>query len=171
MKFPKIFLFAAAAFAVACSGNSRTGDVMGVDDLAANIERMQAGDSVSVRGFCTDVCGHGSEHITLAGEDSLNAINAIADLSLKSFDDGLKYRYVTVHGVICEQRVDSLFLQDWENRLDESLQGPNGNPQAVEMLKGQIAWLRDSIASRYSRTGKNYWSDYTISAYAYDVEQ
>lgn len=172
MNFSKTFLFAAAAaFMTACAGNSKTADVIGVDALAAGIEQMQDGDSVSVRGFCTDVCGHGSEHITLTGEDSVNAFNAIADLSLKSFDDGLKYQYVTVHGVLREQRVDSLFLQDWENRLDESLKGPNANPQAVEMLKGQIAWLRDSIASRYARTGKNYWSDYTISTYAYDVEQ
>ncbi len=172
MKLSKTFLFAgAAAFMIACAGNPKTADVIGVDALAAGIERMQDGDSISVRGFCTDVCGHGSEHITLIGEDSLNAVNAIADLSLKSFDDGLKYQYVTVHGVLREQRVDSLFLQDWERRLDESLKGPDANPQAVEMLKGQIAWLRDSIASRYARTGKNYWSDYTISTYAYDVEQ
>ena len=88
---------------ISCATPERKVDAIAIDHLAEEIERMQDGDSVSVRGFCTDVCGHGSEHITLMGEDSVNAINAIADASLGSFDDALKYRYVTVHGILREQ--------------------------------------------------------------------
>lgn len=169
--FKTTLLAAFVVLAASCTQKDKKTGAISLDTLAATIEQMQDGDSISVRGFCTDVCGHGSEHITLVGEDTVNAINAIADLELKSFDDALKYQYVTVHGILCEQRVDSMFLNNWENRLDESLKGPGGNPEAVAALKEQIAWLRDSIASRYARTGKNYWSNYTITTYAYEAEQ
>ena len=68
--------------------------------------------------------------------------------------------------------MDSVFLADWEYRLDESLKAPDGgNPEAVAVLKEQITALRDSIAARFARTGKNYWSNYTIEAYSYEPEE
>ena len=44
-------------------------------------------------------------------------------------------------------------------------------PEAVAVLKEQITALRDSIAARFARTGKNYWSNYTIEAYSYEPEE
>ncbi|MCM1177074.1 MAG: hypothetical protein NC308_06130 [Clostridium sp.] len=155
-----------------CAGNSDNGrKVIGVDELASVVEDMQDGDTLSVRGFCVDVCGHGGEHITLVGEDSTHAVSAVAEPQLASFSDDLKYQYVTVNGVLREQKVDEAFLDNWEYRLDESLKGPNGNPEAVAMLKGQIVELRDSIAARFARTGKKYWSSYTIEVFSYEADR
>ena len=164
---------AAASVAVSCGNGSRNGkETVNMEELANVIEDMKGGDTLSVRGFCVDVCLQGANHITLVSDDSLHAINVIADDGLVSFDEGLKYSYVTVEGVLDEQRVDSVFLADWEYRLDESLKAPDGgNPEAVAVLKGQISALRDSIAARFARTGKNYWSNYTIEAYSYEPEK
>lgn len=165
-----LFVFAVSAVIAACGGRQDEGAAVSVDELSSMIEDMQSGDSLVVRGFCTDVCSSGANHMTLAGEDSTNAIMVLADGKVLSFPDEAKYQYVTVYGVLNEQRVDSTFLNDWEYRLDESLKGPNGNPPAVAQLKEQIAELRDSISCRYARTGKNYWSNYTIEAYSYSLE-
>lgn len=170
----KIYIFFAAIFALciaSCAGNAGKGHkVISVDELSSVVEEMQDGDTLRLRGFCMDVCGHGASHITLSGEDSANMVAAIAAPVLGSFNEELKYQYVTVDGVLREQKVDEAFLDDWEYRLDESLKGPNGNPEAVAMLKGQIVELRDSIAARFARTGKKYWSNYTIEVFSYEAE-
>jgi hypothetical protein len=134
------------------------------------VEDMQDGDTLSVRGFCVDVCNSGSSHITLAGEDTTQMIAAVASKDLGSFDETIKYQYVTVNSVLKEQRVDRAFLDNWEYRLDESLKGPNGNPEAVAQLKIQIAALRDSIDARAARCGKEYWSNYTLKVISYEAE-
>lgn len=168
-----VAVFAAATLLLsACNGRNDKNNVIEMDNLAEKLEEMQSGDSLMLRGFCVDVCTSGANHITLQGEDTTKVIAVIADDRLISFDNDLKYQYVTVHGVMNEQRVDSTFLQNWEARLDESLKAPDGgNPPAVAMLKRQIAELRDSIAARYARSGKNYWSNYTIVADSYTVDE
>jgi hypothetical protein len=97
-------------------------------------------------------------------------IAAVASKDLGSFDETIKYQYVTVNSVLKEQRVDRAFLDNWEYRLDESLKGPNGNPEAVAQLKIQIAALRDSIDARAARCGKEYWSNYTLKVISYEAE-
>ena len=98
-------------------------------------------------------------------------IAAVASKELGSFDESIKYQYVTVNSILREQKVDRSFLDNWEYRLDESLKGPNGNPEAVAMLKVQIAALRDSIDARQARCGKEYWSNYTLKVISYEVDE
>ena len=168
----KTFIFCAvAAVMMAACAETRTGNAISVDELALTIEQMQDGDTLSVRGFCSDVCGHGSSHITLVGEDTTQMIAAVADKSLGSFSDEIKYQYVTVNCILKEQKVDKEFLNDWEYRLDESLKGPQANPEAVAMLKEQIVMLRDSIDARFARCGKNYWSNYTLLVTSYEADK
>lgn len=171
-KIARIFILASVgALFFACAGNAEKKNVIDVDGLGAVVEDMQDGDSLSVRGFCSDVCQSGAGHITLTGESETNAIAAVADEKLVSFKNDVTYKYVTVNGVLREQRVDRAFLDDWEFRLDESLKGPNGNPEAVAQLKEQIAALRDSIDARFARNGKEYYSNYTIETYSYETEE
>ena len=92
----RIFFFvaavSAAVMAVSCGNTSRNSrETIGMEELAKVIEDMKSGDTLSVRGFCVDVCLQGANHITLVSDDSLNAINVIADGDLVSFDEGLKY--------------------------------------------------------------------------------
>lgn len=155
----------------ACAGNTVKHDVISVDELGTLVEDMQDGDSLSVRGFCADVCKSGANHITLVGENDVNAIAAVANDKLVSFKDDVTYKYVTVNAILREQKVDRAFLDNWEYRLDESLKGPNGNPEAVARLKEQIAALRDSIDARFARNGKEYYSNYTLEVHSYDAEE
>ena len=161
--------FAACVAVISCVETKKTSSIS-VDELAQVIEQMQDGDTLSVRGFCVDVCNSGASHITLAGEDTTQMIAAVASKDLGSFDETIKYQYVTVNSVLKEQRVDKAFLDNWEYRLDESLKGPNGNPEAVAQLKIQIAALRDSIDARAARCGKEYWSNYTLKVISYEAE-
>lgn len=127
------------------------------------------GDTLSVSGFCADMC-QGGDWIVLQGSDSTKAIQAIANKQLSVFNSELKFNNLTVVGVLREKRVDSLFLVDWETRLDESLKGSNGNPAAVAQLKEQIAQIYEAMRENREKHGRNYWSQFTleVSEYAAD---
>ena len=155
---------------ISCAGPQNNASIS-VDELSTMIENMQEGDTLCVRGFCVDVCNSGASHITLAGEDTTQMVAAVAARSLGSFAEDLKYQYVTVNSILHEQKVDRAFLDNWEYRLDESLKGPNGNPEAVAMLKVQIEALRDSIDARFARNGKEYWSNYTLEVFSYEADK
>lgn len=170
MKLRHLFTALAACIVIVSCVETKKTSSISVDELAQMVEDMQDGDTLSVRGFCVDVCNSGSSHITLAGEDTTQMIAAVASKDLGSFDETIKYQYVTVNSVLMEQRVDRAFLDNWEYRLDESLKGPNGNPEAVAQLKIQIAALRDSIDARAARCGKEYWSNYTLKVISYEAE-
>lgn len=171
MNFNKLFITATALFAIIACTQTRKTESISIDHLSQIIEQMQDGDTLTVRGFCTDVCNSGASHITLVGEDTTQMIAAVASKELGSFDESIKYQYVTVNSILREQKVDRSFLDNWEYRLDESLKGPNGNPEAVAMLKVQIAALRDSIDARQARCGKEYWSNYTLKVISYEVDE
>jgi hypothetical protein len=170
MKLRHLFAALAACIAIVSCVETKKTSSISVDELAQMVEDMQDGDTLSVRGFCVDVCNSGASHITLVGEDTTQMIAAVASKDLGSFDETIKYQYVTVNSVLKEQRVDRAFLDNWEYRLDESLKGPNGNPEAVAQLKIQIAALRDSIDARAARCGKEYWSNYTLKVISYEAE-
>lgn len=168
-----LFFFNTLIFTIglaSCAGQTHVNSIS-VDELSAAIEQMEDGDTLSVRGFCVDVCNSGSSHITLAGEDSTQMIAAVASRDLGSFDETIKYQYVTVSSILHEQRVDKAFLDNWEYRLDESLKGPDGNPEAVAQLKLQIVALRDSIDARAARCGKEYYSNYSLEVISYETDK
>lgn len=171
MKTIRTVLASIATLAVISCAQTKKTESISVDELAKIIEQMQDGDTLSVRGFCVDVCNSGASHITLAGEDSTQMIAAVAARDLGSFDESIKYQYITVQSILHEQKVDRAFLDNWEYRLDESLKGPNGNPEAVAMLKEQITALRDSIDARQTRCGKEYWSNYTLEVISYEADE
>ena len=146
-------------------------EALTVDSLLSAQDRL-VGDTVYLQGFCVDVCGHGSTHVTLLGSDSTKVVSVEADRQLASFSKEALNNNLRVKAVIEEQRVDEAFLSDWEHRLDESLKAPDGgNPEAVAMLKKQIAEIRAVIAERAQKENKNYYSQYHIIASEYDIEK
>ena len=153
------------SFVVACQPKTTTSDqiadeVYQVDSLLV-LQDSLIGDTVEVEGFCVDICGHGGSHITLMGSDTTQIVNVEAGPQIGSFSNDLRNN---------EQRVDEAFLSDWEHRLDESLKTPQGNPEAVAMLKQQIAEIRAAIAERAEKENKNYYSQYHIVASEYAVQ-
>ena len=162
------------SFVVACQPKTTTSDqiadeVSQVDSLLV-LQDSLIGDTVEVEGFCVDICGHGGSHITLMGSDTTQIVNVEAGPQIGSFSNDLRNNNVRVKVVINEQRVDEAFLSDWEHRLDESLKTPQGNPEAVAMLKQQIAEIRAAIAERAEKENKNYYSQYHIVASEYAVQ-
>lgn len=161
------------SFVVACQSKTNSseqvaGSAYQVDSLLV-LQDSLIGDTIEIEGFCVDVCGHGGSHITLMGSDTTQVVNVVAGPQVGSFSNDLLNNNVRVKVVIDEQRVDEAFLSDWEHNLDESLKTPQGNPEAVAMLKKQIAEIRAAIAERTEKENKNYYSQYHIIASEYDI--
>lgn len=129
------------------------------------------GDTLSVSGFCADMC-QGGDWIVLQGQDTTKAIQAVASKELATFNQDVKYNNLTVKAVLHEKRIDSLFLIDWETRLDESLKRPDGgNPAAVAKLKEQIAQIYGEMKVNREKYGRNYWSQFTLEVLQYAVKE
>lgn len=162
----KLIPLLAVLSVAACTPTNRPAEeTLTVDELLASAE-SRIGDTIRVEGLCVSTCGHGSTHITLMGSDTTQMIEALADDKMRSFDPTISNRSVAVEGILAEQRVEIPFLDDWEMKLDASIEGGKGNPEAVAVLKKQIRELRDSIAARKARDGKEYWSIYRIETFA-----
>ncbi len=161
------------SFVVACQSKTSSDQVVNkvyqVDSLLIMQDSL-IGDTIELEGFCVDVCGHGGSHITLMGSDTTQVVDVEAGPEIGSFSNDLRNNNVRVKAVIDEQRVDEAFLSDWEYRLDESLKTPQGNPEAVAMLKQQIAEIRAAIAERMKKENKNYYSQYHIFASEYAIQ-
>ena len=145
------------SFVVACQPKTTTSDqitdeVYQVDSLLV-LQDSLIGDTVEVEGFCVDICGHGGSHITLMGSDTTQIVNVEAGSQIGSFSNDLRNNNVRVKVVI-----------------NESLKTPQGNPEAVAMLKQQIAEIRAAIAERAEKENKNYYSQYHIVASEYAVQ-
>lgn len=175
MKKSRIFLAAALLALAACTPanqqNKEESGAMSVDSLLS-VQDQLIGDTIDLQGFCVEVCGHGSTHVILLGSDSTKVVNVEADAQLGSFSKDALNNILSVKAVVEEERVDEAFLADWERRLDESLKAPDGgNPEAVAMLKKQIAEIRAVIAERTEKEGKDYYSQYHIVASEYAIEK
>ena len=134
----KLIPLLAVLSVAACTPTNRPAEeTLTVDELLASAE-SRIGDTIRVEGLCVSTCGHGSTHITLMGSDTTQMIEALADDKMRSFDPTISNRTVAVEG----------------------------NPEAVAVLKKQIRELRDSIAARKARDGKEYWSIYRIETFA-----
>ena len=102
--------------------------------------------------------------------DVITVDNLMQNAELFSFDTKALYSNVSITGILTENRVSEEFLNDWEFRLDQSLEGGGGNPTAVAQLKEQILMIRTAIAERIESEGKNYWSQYKIASLEYEIE-
>lgn len=129
------------------------------------------GDTLQVSGFCADMC-QGGYWVVLQGQDTTKVIQAVARKNMATFNKDVKFNNLTIKGVLHEKRVDSLFLVDWTNRLDESLKNPSGgNPTAVAQLKEQIAQIYAEMEENREKHGRNYWSQFTIEVSEYAVKE
>lgn len=167
MKNRHLIIALLAALTTAACGHTKrpVGEILTVDELLSTADG-RIGDTVSITGLCVNTCGHDNSHITLMGSDTTQVIEARADERMRSFDPQIINSTVTLEGVVAEQRIEPSFLDDWEMRLDASLEGGQGNPAAVAVFKEQIRELRDSIAARQARDGKEYWSIYRLETFA-----
>ncbi len=171
LKLLQLLFFATATTAFISCATTTKGqmDVITVDNLMQNADDY-INDTITVRGFCTSVCNNGGDHMTIMGEDSTAVIEVRANRELFSFDTKALYSNVSITGILTENRVSEEFLNDWEFRLDQSLEGGGGNPTAVAQLKEQILMIRTAIAERIESEGKNYWSQYKIASLEYEIE-
>lgn len=174
MRINYLFIIVSSILLYACNSSKSKPDgaekVYTVDELT-EVLYDKVGDTLSVTGFCADMCPRG-HWVVLQGQDTTKAIQAIAGKNVTAFNPEMKYSNMTVKAVLDEKRVDSLFLVDWETRLDESLKRPDGgNPEAVALFKEQIAQIYEAMKENREKYGRNYWSQFTLRVSAYEVDE
>lgn len=162
------FVFTLSACNTATTPDKST-TVYSVDEFLEVIND-KVGDTITIEGLATDMCQTG-DWVVLQGDDTLKMIQVVASPELTSFSKDMMYNDLVVKGVLNERRIDSVFLVDWESRLDQSLKDGNPNTEAIAQLKGQIAQIWEAIAENKEKHGRNYWSQFTIAATEYEAKQ
>ncbi len=152
---------------------------MQVDDLLAGAEQL-VGDTVTVEGVCTHICKHAGRKIFLMGSDDTQTIR-VESGKLGSFKQECVNSIVTVTGILCEERIDEAYLQQWEARLEAQTAEEHGNSAAgcdtekkVRQETGntpqaRIDNFRQRIAQNEAETGKAYLSFYYVEATDYQI--
>lgn len=167
----KLFLAVCFVFTLSACNTATTPDkstAYSVDEFLEVIYD-KVGDTITIEGLATDMCQSG-DWVVLQGDDTLKMIQVVATPELTAFSKDMMYNDLVVKGVLNERRIDSVFLVDWEARLDQSLKDGNPNTEAIAQLKGQIAQIWEAIAEN-KKEGRNYWSQFTIAATEYEAKQ
>lgn len=169
-----------------CGNNTKQSDetsrqeVMdNVDALLANAE-LNVGKEIYVEGVCTHICKHGGRKIFLMGSDDTKTIR-VEGGKMGKFDAACVNNMVRVKGVLCEQRIDETYLQQWESQVANQTAEQHGDSGAgcdtekkARNEKGnstaeRIADFRARIAQRKAETGKAYLSFYFVEAQEYEI--
>lgn len=174
-------LFAGASMMVSCGGNATEetkSEPITVDSLAIVGESI-VGDTIEVTGLCTHLCSHGGTKAFLQGEDSTIVIRCNAGEAFGAFAPDCVDQTLVVKGVVKESRIGQEEISQMEAKLAEANaecdkkghscdteQAAQGmNPAADQAAK--IADLKDKIAKRLEKDGKDYLSIIYIDAIEY----
>jgi len=153
-----------------------------VDSLLAAADSL-SGQEVTVEGVCTHICKHGGRKIFLMGSDDTQTIRIEAG-KVGKFDQKCVNSLVKVTGMLVEQRVDEVYLENWENQLKAATAEKHGDSDAAgcsteKQARGEtanspeqrIADFRKKIAARKARDGKEYLSFYYVEANNYEIQE
>ena len=155
---------------------------MEVDALLTSADSL-IGKTVTVQGVCTHLCKHGAKKAFLMGSDDTKVIRAEASEEMGPFAQECVNSIVTVTGQLVEDRIDEVYLQNWEEQLKAQAAKEHGDGKAgcanekkargetADTPEGRIADFRKQIAEREAQEGKAYLSFYHINATSYQIEQ
>lgn len=150
-----------------------------VDAVLAQAD-LNVGKEITVEGVCTHICKHGGRKIFLMGSDDTKTIR-VEGGKMGKFDAACVNNMVRVKGVLCEQRIDEAYLQQWESQVANQTAEQHGDSEAgcdtekkARNEKGnspeeRIADFRARIAQREAESGKAYLSFYYVEALEYEI--
>lgn len=125
---------------------------------------------IALEGTVTHVCKHGGKRFFLGEE----RIKILASNKLGSFETSLEGSDVYVEGILREERVDEVFLAEWEEELRSTAEtqekevahkGEPGHDHAEESAEDPNAAAREQIQNyrqQLADTGKEYLSFFTV---------
>ncbi len=154
-------------------------EVNDVDAVLAQAD-LNVGKEITVEGVCTHICKHGGQKIFLMGSDDTKTIR-VEGGKMGKFDAACVNNMVRVKGVLCEQRIDEAYLQQWESQVANQTAEQHGDSEAgcdtekkARNEKGnspeeRIADFRARIAQREAESGKAYLSFYYVEALEYEI--
>jgi hypothetical protein len=127
------------------------------------------GQRVTVSGAVVHVCRSGGKRMFITGESPEPRFKITAGEAIGAFDMALEGSNVTVTGLVEEQRVDEVFLNEWEAELEaeekpEVAHKGGGSSTAEEVedhhesVKDQISNMRKKLAE----SDKEYLSFYSL---------
>lgn len=159
-----------------------TADVLEVDDLLDRPEEY-AGQTVTVEGVCTHICKHGGGKIFLMGSDDTKSLRIEAGEAIGRFPQECVHSVVRVTGVLVEDRIDEVYLSEWEARIAEQAAAEHGAKEkggcaadmkanaesAANSVAERIAGFRARIAERTEKEGKAYVSLYHMEGESFEI--
>ena len=182
----KILIIAAVAAACLCiiscnnhteqnktaqtNAETTTTDIMEEDPLLADADSL-VGREVTFQGVCTHTCKHGARKIFIMGSDDTQVIRVEAG-ELGAFSQDCVNNIVTVTGKLMEQRIDEMYLQNWEAQAQAQTAEHHGETEAGcdseknargetgNSVAARIDDFRRRIAEEKAQSGKNYLSFY-----------
>ena len=167
-----LFILAVAACSTGNQGNDKK---TSIDTVKVNVASFlsQADTLVNkpviIEGTVLHTCKHGGKRMFLVdGNDSVS-VEVTAGEKITKFDESLIGGRVRVTGLLKEERIDTKFLNEWENEVKKP--GENHNVGVHTGAKGhedqdandkleQIKAYREELKS----SGKDHLSFYSIEA-------
>ena len=181
-------LFVAACFTMmSCGGGKKQAQTveevtaMSIDEVMEKAADLVE-QTVVIEGVCTHTCSHGAKKMFLVGSDDSKTLRIEAG-ELGAFDTKVVNNVVTVKGILKEERIDEVYLQDWEARLKAQAEEKHGNGEGgcsteknargetANSTEGRIADFRAKIAAEKEATGKEYLSFYHVVANSYEINE
>ena len=150
---------------------------VGVDELLASPESY-LGKNITVEGYCSHTCPHGSSKMFVRGEGRPLRVETGA---LGKLEKPVAKHNVSVEGVLKEQRIDEAYLSNWEKRLSakkescdsrENLCAADRKAHGGESTAEKtIAAYRKKIEERKAAEGKDYVSIYYFESSNCEVKE
>ena len=178
-----------ACFLSSCGGKKQAQNAeeavvaMSIDDVMAKAADLVE-QTVVIEGVCTHTCSHGAKKMFLVGSDDTKTLRIEAG-ELGAFDTKVVNNVVIVKGTLKEERIDEVYLQDWEARVKNQTEEKHGNEEGeggcdteknargetADTTEGRIADFRAKIAAEKEATGKEYLSFYHVVAESYEINE
>ena len=170
------FLISSALIISSCStGNQDNAKKSTADTVKVTVASFQkqadtlVNRPVIIEGTVLHICKHGGERLFLAdGNDSIT-VEVTAGPKLTKFEESLIGSRIRINGILKEERIDTRYLNDWENEIKKPQENHNvgvhtgtkgHEDQGVQEKLEQIKALREEL----KKCGKDHLSNYSIEA-------
>ena len=140
------------------------------------------GQSVVIEGTVDHVCKHGGQKMMLIAQNTENKVKITPDEKIAAFKPELEGNDVRVTGKVEELKVDENYLSEWEDEVNEGLNGKEGkgvhegkegnkeNAKAdQEENGGQTLQQIENLRKKLKESGKKYLSYYSVVCSKYET--
>jgi hypothetical protein len=176
----KLVFLLSIAVLVACNQNSKTTEstevkeeatVASLSDFFDNIDNS-VDSVVKITGLVDHVCKHGGQRMFIV-DTSDNRLKITTGESISEFEVDLEGKDVIVLGIVEEQRIDSVYLAEWEAEVKEGSEdhesGIHDGEHAEE--ENEVMAKINKYREQIKESEKGYLSFYSVKANSFEVTE